>query len=42
MILLIDTHAFLWFCQNDPSLSGSAKALMEDPANQKLVSIAGC
>jgi len=42
MIVLLDTHAFLWFCQNDPSLSEAAKALLEDPANQKLVSIASC
>lgn len=42
MILLLDTHAFLWYCQNDPSLSKAAKALMENPANQKLVSVASC
>lgn len=42
MTLLLDTHAFLWFCQDDPSLSAAAKSLIEDPENQKLVSIASC
>jgi PIN domain nuclease of toxin-antitoxin system len=42
MILLLDTHAFLWFCQDDPGLSAMAKALLEDPANRKLVSVASC
>ena len=42
MTLLLDTHAFLWFCQDDPALSGSAKALIEDPGNRKLVSVASC
>lgn len=42
MILLLDTHAFLWFCQDDPRLSATAKALLEDPANRKLLSIASC
>ena len=42
MKLLLDTHTFLWFCQDDPLLSASAKTLIEDPANQKFVSIASC
>lgn len=42
MTLLLDTHAFLWFCQDDPSLSATAKALIEDPANRKFVSLASC
>ena len=42
MTLLLDTHTFLWFCQDDPSLSASAKALIEDPGNRKLVSVASC
>ena len=29
MILLLDAHAFLWFCQGDPRLSAAAKALIE-------------
>lgn len=42
MTLLLDTHTFLWFCQDDPALSAAAKALVEDPANRKLVSVASC
>ncbi len=42
MTWLLDTHAFLWFCQGDPSLSPNAKALIENPANRKLVSVATC
>jgi PIN domain nuclease of toxin-antitoxin system len=40
--LLLDTHTLLWFLADDPSLSATAKALIEDPANHKLVSIASC
>jgi PIN domain nuclease of toxin-antitoxin system len=40
--LLLDTHTFLWFCQDDPALSATSKALIEDPANRMLVSIASC
>jgi PIN domain nuclease of toxin-antitoxin system len=40
--LLLDTHALLWFLNDDPQLVPSAKALIEDPANRKLVSIATC
>src|SRR6516164_5348893 len=42
MTLLLDTHTFLWFCQDDPLLSKAAKTLIEDPSNRKLVSIASC
>ena len=42
MTFLLDTHVFLWFCQNDPSLSAVAKAIIEDPVNRKLVSLASC
>ena len=42
MTLLLDTHTFLWFCQDDPALSATAKALIEDPANRKLVNVASC
>lgn len=38
MRLLLDTHTFLWFVLNDPQLSAAAKALIEDPANDILVS----
>jgi PIN domain nuclease of toxin-antitoxin system len=40
--LLLDTHAFLWFLNNDPQLSAAAKSLIEDPNNRKFVSIATC
>lgn len=42
MTLLLDTHAFLWFCQGDPLLSTTAKTLIEDAANRKLLSLASC
>ena len=42
MNLLLDTHAFLWFCQNDFARSATAKTLIENPANRKLLSIASC
>ena len=42
MNLLLDTHALLWFLGDDPSLSATAKALIQDPANHKLVSVASC
>ena len=42
MTLLLDTHTFLWFCQDDPALSSTAKGLIEDAANRKLVSVASC
>lgn len=42
MNLLLDTHAFLWFCQDDPALSAAAKTLIENAANRKLVSVATC
>jgi PIN domain nuclease of toxin-antitoxin system len=40
--LLVDTHSMLWFFWDDPQLSATAKALIEDPANRKVVSIASC
>jgi len=36
--ILLDTHTFLWFTLGDPQLSASARALIEDPSNDKLVS----
>ena len=38
MRILLDTHAFLWFIVNDPQLSTTAKAMIEDPANDVEVS----
>ncbi len=42
MNLLLDTHALLWFLNDDPHLAPNAKALIEDRTNRKLVSIASC
>jgi PIN domain nuclease of toxin-antitoxin system len=39
---LLDTHTLLWFLQGDASLSATAKALIEEPVNRKLISIASC
>jgi PIN domain nuclease of toxin-antitoxin system len=38
--LLLDTHALLWFLDDDAQLVPTAKARIEDPANRKLVSVA--
>ena len=38
MKLLLDTHTFLWFVLSDPRLSATAKAVIEDPANDILMS----
>jgi PIN domain nuclease of toxin-antitoxin system len=40
--LLLDTHTLLWFLWADSQLSQTAKDLIEDPNNRKLVSIATC
>jgi PIN domain nuclease of toxin-antitoxin system len=40
--LLLDAHALLWFLDDDPKLAPTAKLLIEDSANRKLVSIATC
>ena len=40
MNLLLDTHAFLWYVWNDHKLSKTARDLIADPANHKLISIA--
>jgi PIN domain nuclease of toxin-antitoxin system len=38
MRLLIDTHSLLWFREGNPALSATARAAMEDPANERYVS----
>jgi PIN domain nuclease of toxin-antitoxin system len=38
MRLLLDSHAFLWFCEGSSSLSGPARKAIESPDNEKLVS----
>lgn len=42
MKLILDAHALLWFLDDNALLSSTAKATIEDPANQKLVSVATC
>jgi PIN domain nuclease of toxin-antitoxin system len=41
MKLLLDTHALLWFLDDDARLSASAKSTIEDPANDCFLS-PGC
>ena len=40
MRLLLDTHALLWWLDDDPRLGARARALVEDPASDVLVSVA--
>jgi PIN domain nuclease of toxin-antitoxin system len=40
MRLLLDTHAFLWFIMGSGNLSVTARALMENTANERLLSVA--
>jgi PIN domain nuclease of toxin-antitoxin system len=40
MNILLDTHAFLWFVNDDPSLNESAKRLIEDESSQPFLSAA--
>lgn len=40
MKYLLDTHTFLWFINDDPSLNSTAKTLIEDPVNIVYLSIA--
>ena len=40
MILLLDTHALLWWLADDSALRADARAAIADPANDVLVSAA--
>jgi PIN domain nuclease of toxin-antitoxin system len=40
MRLLLDTHTFLWFIEGNLNLSNAARDLIEDPGNQRFLSIA--
>ncbi|MFH1604778.1 MAG: type II toxin-antitoxin system VapC family toxin [Pseudomonadota bacterium] len=40
MRLLLDTHAFLWWIEDAPTLSRKARAAIADPQNQCLLSLA--
>jgi PIN domain nuclease of toxin-antitoxin system len=38
MRVLLDTHTLLWFVLGDAALSSVARSLIEDPANENLLS----
>jgi PIN domain nuclease of toxin-antitoxin system len=38
--VLLDTHAFLWFIAADAQLNSHARRLIEDPGNQRYLSVA--
>jgi PIN domain nuclease of toxin-antitoxin system len=38
MSVLIDTHAFFWFCEGNPALSSPSREAIENPANERYVS----
>lgn len=40
MTLLLDSHALIWFAEDDPNLSRPAKAAVEDAANSVFYSAA--
>jgi PIN domain nuclease of toxin-antitoxin system len=40
MRVLLDTQIFLWFVMGDARLSGRARSVVEDAANQKYISAA--
>ena len=40
MRLLLDTHTFIWFVTDSPRISITAKTLIEDEYNEKLLSVA--
>ena len=37
--LLLDTHTFLWFIGGDPQLDRYSRQLIEDPQNQRYLSV---
>ena len=40
MYLLLDTNAFLWFCEDNPKLSSTAIQYIENQNNTSFVSMA--
>jgi len=40
MRVLLDTHTFLWFGDDSPQLSATARSLLVDPENIRMLSIA--
>jgi PIN domain nuclease of toxin-antitoxin system len=42
MRLLLDTHTFLWWINNDPQLSDSARVAISSERNECFLSVASC
>lgn len=42
MRLLLDTHVFLWWADDNPALSGPAKQAIGDEANDCFISVVSC
>ena len=40
MRLLLDTHAFLWYCMGDSRMSSAARSAIQEGGNKRLLSIA--
>lgn len=40
MRYMLDTHTLVWFLEGNPALSKEARTVIEEPKNQKYVSIA--
>lgn len=40
MKYLLDTHTLLWFLQGDKKLSGKARQFVDNPSNEKFLSVA--
>ena len=40
MKILLDTHAFIWFSENDPTFPEETKKIIENPRNNVYISIA--
>lgn len=40
MTVLMDTHSFIWFAEGNAKLNTRARTIIEDPANDKLLSLA--
>lgn len=42
MRVLLDTHAFLWWVEDAPTLSKRARTAISNPGNECLLSLASC
>jgi PIN domain nuclease of toxin-antitoxin system len=40
MKILLDTHSFIWFVEDDPRLTNGIKRIIEKPSNEIYLSIA--